>query len=486
MSLPKLAISLMLLIIPAILFSQKADSVIKDISQLPNKYIRQVDDKVDKYYKRITNKTEKTLEKLARWENKIKALLQKASPETAQRLFGNNQITFTTLLEKYKQGKAVTEDYRKQYDEYKDKLSSTFDYLDKQKEQINSKLVKPVKEVKEKIKKLEEQEDNTEAVQQFIQERKKQLIDQSLQYIGKSKYLAKINKESYYYIETLKNYKEIFHDKKKAEETALTILNKIPAFQKFFKENSMLASLFRVPGSQGGGTPNLAGLQTRASVNSLIQQRIAAGGPNAQQQITQNIQAAQEQLQQLKDKIIKAGGGNSSDAELPNFKPNQTKTKTFKQRLELGSNFQFGKDNSLMPTTADIAMSAGYKLNDKSVIGIGASYKLGLGSIQRIRFTNEGIGLRSFLDWKLKKQFYVSGGFEMNYLLSLPMPSTTQLQVVDRSNGWQQAALIGLSKKMNIKTKWFKATKLSLMYDFLAREHVPVSQPTVFRLGYVF
>jgi RHS repeat-associated protein len=112
----------------------------------------------------------------------------------------------------------------------------------------------------------------------FIKQRKKQLIEQSIQYIGKSKYLQKINKEAWYYVETIKNYKEIFSDKQKAEQTAITLLNKIPAFNKFMQENSMLAQLFGSP-TAIGNTASLAGLQTRASVNALIQNQIAAAGP---------------------------------------------------------------------------------------------------------------------------------------------------------------------------------------------------------------
>jgi hypothetical protein len=305
------------------------------------------------------------------------------------------------------------------------------------------------------------------------------LIDQSLQYIGNSKYLQKISKESYYYVATIKNYKEIFSDKKKAEQTALTILNKIPAFTKFIQQNSMLARLFGAP-SGGSSTASLAGLQTRASVNALIQNQIAAGGPNAQQQITQNIQQAQGELSKLKDKIIKAGGG-SSDEELPDFKPNQQKTKTFKQRLEFGSNIQFAKNNVFVPTTADIGVSLGYKPTDKSVIGLGASYKIGMGSIEHISITHQGIGLRSFVDWKLKKQFFISGGYEMNYNAAFK-----NIQQLQNYSGWQHAGLVGLSKKINIKTKWFKETKLQLLYDMLARQHVPVSQPVIFRTGYNF
>jgi hypothetical protein len=49
---------------------------------------------------------------------------------------------------------------------------------------------------------------------------------------------------------------------------------------------------------------------------------------------------------------------------------------------------------------------------------------------------------------------------------------------------WQQSGLIGISKKMNVKTKFFKGTKLQLLFDMLANQHVPVSQPVLFRVGY--
>jgi len=474
---------IIVLLLTACLTSKaQTDSTLQQLQQVPLKYIKQVDKKIDQYNSRITSKTEKTLTKLSKWENKIKTLLEKANPEAAQRLFGNNQLTFTTALEKYKNGEAVIANERAKYDAYTDKLNTSLGYLEKQKDNINSKLIAPVKDAKQKADSLQKQEANTEAIEQFIKERRKQLIDQGVQYIGNSKYLQKISKENYYYVETLKNYKELFHDQKKAEETALTILNKIPAFEKFVQQNSMLAKLFGAP-SAGGAVANLAGLQTRASVNALIQNQIAAAGPNAQAQIMQNIQNAQAELDKLKDRILKSGN-SSSDAEVPPSGVrglNNTKTKTFKQRLEFGNNFQFEKNNSLVPATADIGLSLGYKLNDKSIIGIGASYKMGMGSIDHISITHQGIGLRSFMDWQLKKQFYISGGYEMNYNAAFK-----NIQQLQQYNDWQPSGLVGLSKKINVKSKWTKGTKLSLLYDMLAHQHVPISQPVVFRVGYNF
>lgn len=472
----RICILTLVIFVPVVCMAQ-TDSGFHSMKDIPLKYISTVNQKISEYSKRVDSKTVKTLDKLARWEKKIHALLQRISPETAEKLFGNNQLTFAMMLEKYKKGEAALNNYRQQYNEYTDKLSTSIKYLQEQQAGIDHKLAGPIKSVKQKVDELKEDEKRTAFIQQFIKERKKQLADQAVKYIGNSRYLKKIDKEAWYYVETVRNYKDIFQDKKKAEETAFRILNRLPAFQKFMKENSELASLFSIPGNYGS-SQSLAGLQTRSSVNALLQDRLAAGGPGAMEQVRENMQAAQAQLQQLKDKLIKSG---ANDAGMPDFKPNTQKTKTFKQRLEFGSNLQFSKVNGFIPATADIAFTAGYKLNDKSIAGLGVSYKAGLGNIQHIHISNQGVGLRSFIDWKLKKQLYVSGGFEMNYNAQFK-----SIDALKAYNSWQQSGLIGLAKKINIKTKWFKGSKMQLLYDILASKHIPVSQPVIFRIGYQF
>ena len=43
-----------------------------------------------------------------------------------------------------------------------------------------------------------------------------------------------------------------------------------------------------------------------------------------------------------------------------------------------------------------------------------------------------------------------------------------------------------ISKKMKIKTKLVKETKIQLLYDIFYKEHNPVTQPVVFRTGFDF
>lgn len=458
----------------------QGDSTLAALQQVPEKYFNTIDKKINKYTDRVSSKTIKTLTKLSRWEGKIKGTLEKAHPATAAKLFGNNQLTFSDLLQQIQKGEAIKLEYRRQYDKYRDDMTTGIKYLEKNKALLDSGLAKKIASTKEKLARFNSGEDSTEAIQQFIKERKKQIIAAAFTHLGKSKWLTKMNKETWYYAETIKNYKDLFNDEAKTEKLVKDVLRSVPGFQKFVQKNSMLASLF---GSPGGGdvadATAYAGLQTRAGVQQLIQSRIAAGGPGAQDVFKQNLKQAQAQLNAYKDKLLKAGSrAGTGEGGLPDFKPNTQKTKTFLQRLEFGSNLQFARSNSLMPTTADIALTVGYKLNDRSIFGIGAGYKLGMGRIDKIRFSTEGINLRSFMEWKLKKQFYMTGGWEMNYLTA---PANT---AVIKTDNWQQSALAGISKKFSIKTKWTKGTKIQLLYDFMASKNV--TQRFLFRIGYNF
>lgn len=458
-------------------FSQ-TDSAVNALQSIPLKYIKDISTKIDKYTSQISSKTEKTLTKLSRWENKIKGLLQKASPETAEILFGNNQITFTSLLVKIKQGEALGLQYKSQYDQYRDELTTDIKYLQAQKENINQKLLQPLQGAQNKITALNEEEDKNEAIQQFIKERKRQLISQAIQQIGKSKYLVKINKEAFYYTETIKNYKEIFNDSKKVEEIVKQVLGKIPAFQQFIGQNSGLSGIFSSPFSfaslsSTGSVPVVNGLPNRAAVQNFIMASIPAATTNPVKQL--QMPDMKVALAKWRDKLNSQGG--TKDHDLPDFKPNSQRSKTLKQRLEHGPEFQFTQSVNGHPAIANIGMKIGYKLNDKSSVGVGVNYALGLGEgWNKIHASHEGIGLRTYLSWKLKNSFSVQGGSEWNHL------KFTNFNQLKTSASWQYAALIGLSKKYNVSKKM--KGSMQILYDFLAYRHTPVSQPVLFRFGY--
>lgn len=443
------------------------------------KYIGQVNAKAGQLEQKLDKQSEKILARFAKAEQKLQRKLARKDSSKAKEVFGNAQQQYDQLQQKLKKT-----DQLKQYIPSLDTLGSSLKFLKENPQLLAITKDGPakLKEAMAKVNGLQSEFQKAEEIKKFLKERKEYLKNQ-LNNLGLGKQLKQLNKQAYYYSAQVNEYKELLKDHKKAEQKAIELLSQTKLFKDFMRSNSQLASLFRLPGSNANasGVASLAGLQTRSQVNSLIQQQISAGGPNAQAQFSQNMQQAQEQLNQLKDKLSKLGNGGSSDMEMPEgFKPNQQKTKSFLQRIELGANIQSQKSNGYFPVTSDIGLSAGYKLNDKSVIGIGASYKMGWGeNIRNIRITHQGIGLRSFIEWKLKGAFWLAGGYEMNYRNGF----SRFAELRDRS-AWQESGLIGVSKVIDLRSKILKKTKVQLMWDMLSGRQVPRGSAVVFRIGY--
>jgi hypothetical protein len=110
-----------------------------------------------------------------------------------------------------------------------------------------------------------------------------------------------------------------------------------------------------------------------------------------------------------------------------------------------------------------------------------------LGTLQHIQISSQGVGLRSYIDWKapfgskwkMFSNLYLTGGYEMNYNSAFK-----NIEQLKDYNAWQTSALLGLSKKYQVSKKL--KGNMQLLYDFLAYRHVPVSQPVIVRLGYNF
>ena len=457
----------------------QGNPVSQDTIKIPSKYLDATAKKSSQLEKQIDTKSQKALIQLRKEEARMKKKLSKIDSLAAKNVFANADETYKELEQKLKNPPF------KNYIPSLDTLSTSLKLL-----QQNSELISQINDGKEKledalskVKGLETEFQKAEQVKQFLKERKQFLKDQ-LSKLGFDKELKKINKNVYYYSAQLREYKEILNDPQKIERKVMWLLSQTKLFKDFFQKNSMLSSLFRTPGDPTDPIyqASLVGLQTRTQVNSLIQNQVTLGGPNAQQAFQQNLQQAQSQIQQLKDKINKWGGGSSDDILPEGFKPNNQKAKTFLQRVEVGSNFQTQSSRYMFPITTDLGLSLGYKLNDKSVIGIGSSYKMGWGTgWNNLRITHQGLSLRSFIDWKIKGSFWVSGGYEQNY--------RTEIRSIDQlrdQSAWQQSGLIGISKVVSLRSKLFKKTKAQLLWDFLSYQQLPKAQSIVFRLGYNF
>lgn len=276
----------------------------------------------------------------------------------------------------------------------------------------------------------------------------------------------------------IRYYKEALSNPDKALREAFTILKKTRVFQQFFRRYSILAAFLPPdPTEVGLLDPVTLGLQTRDLVRQAMLERV---GPNVNTAAFAGQKASEwkSQLQHLKSKLEGA-----KSRPLPDDiqgKPSAEKSKPFLKRLQVGTNLQSTRSSGWMPATTDFGLSVGYKLNGKSIVGIGGSYKLGWGeNIRNIRISHQGASLRSFIDWKIKGSFYCSGGYEYNY-----QPVAQQMAPNLRLSSWKNSGLIGLSKTLAANHKFFKQAKMQVLWDALARQQLPRSPSFKFRIGY--
>jgi hypothetical protein len=434
----------------------------------------------------LTRQTEKYLQRLARREEKIRRKLYKIDSAAAKELFANSTGQYAALLSKLKNdSNVVGTKLSGEYLPYTDSLNGALSFLQQSPLSKLSTAGEPQAAAAFKeFNQLQSKLQDADQAREFIRQRKEQIKEALGKYTNLPKTLQKAfgdyNKNLYYYSTQLKGYKQMLNDPDKMERKALSLLNQLPAFKDFMKQYSQLAGLFNIPGNYSDPQQSVAGLQTRSQVLQMLNGRIG-GGPNATQAFGQQLQAAQQQLNQFKQKLTSLGGG-SGNIDMPNFKPNNQKTRPFLKRIELGVNMQTQHATRFYPSQTDIALSAGYKLSDGKTTGLGVGYTIGWGrDIQHVVISNAGISLRSFFEAKMRGSFYATTGFEYNY--QKPFKSLQQIKNIDM---WSKSCFVGVTKIIDMRSKVFKKTKLQLLFDLLYAQQRPYGQPVKFRLGYNF
>ncbi|MBS1664163.1 MAG: hypothetical protein JST68_24170 [Bacteroidetes bacterium] len=463
-----LCLTAFLCLVGTLCSAQSPDSAAAKLFNLPSRFIERVQQRTSRLDAQLTRQTEKYLQKMAKRESRLKSRLSKVDSAGAQTLFAGTKNRYAALLQKIQTdtGNAHMRPSGA-YQPYVDSMQSMLKFLNQDTRSIQQLQAKMI---------------DANQAKAYIQERRQQIGQYITQHANAQSLLGPtysgMKQDVYYYSQQLQEYKSLFNDPDRLERKALSQLNQLPAFQSFMKTHSQLAGLFGLPGSS---TPAqaLAGLQTRDQISQQVQQQITSAGSGGMESLQSQLQSGKSQLDSYKDKLENLGGG-TTDADIPSFRPNDQKTKTFWNRLEYGANFQTTHSTYYFPVTTDLGLSLGYKLGRGNIIGIGASYKVGWGKdINHIAFSSQGVGLRSFLDIKLKGSFSATGGFEYNY--ATPFTSLQQLQQVEH---WTKSGLIGISKTVSMKSRFLKKTKMQLLWDFLSYSQVPRTQAILFRIGY--
>lgn len=471
--------------------AQIGDTLSGKLSHFPTKVFQQVGAQSTGIDKKLTRQTMGYLERVARYEELLKQRVQETDPAAAKTLFSGSDAQYTALAARIR----TDSGHRKvsvggQYFPNADTLQGAMGFLQRYPDVLNktgalsSKVGNEMQAAEGRFGALQAKLQDAEVVKAFVRSRQEQIGQYLAQHgnliPGLKRPLAGIEQEEYYYSQRLAQYKAMLSDPGALAEKALGMLSKLPAFQSYMTTHSQLGSLFHLPAGYGTAA-DVTGLQTKEQVANAVESQVNAGGAAGFGAFQNSIQSAQTQLDGYKDKLKKLGIGNG-DAQMPNFKPNDQKTKSFFGRLQYGFDFQVTHYSNYYPSLLALGVSLGYKLGLSNVIGIGAAYQLGMGNgIRDVHMSSQGMGLRSFVNIKIKGSFSASGGFEYNYIT--PFTSYQQLKQIQ---DWQRSGLLGITKTVSMKSNVLKQTSLSLLWDFLSYQNMPRTQPILFRMGYNF
>ncbi|HET6256662.1 MAG TPA: hypothetical protein VFE32_21485 [Puia sp.] len=468
--------------------AQSVDSAITKLTNFPAKFFSRVNRETSSFNRQLTRQTERYLQRMARKEEKLRSELYKTDSAKAKALYPQDpKQQYAALIQKFKQDSSkVFTSMGPEYLARVDSLHVALAFLNKNPDLVNA---SPALQAKMQaslasLQQLQAKLQAADAVKQFIQSRKAQIQQTLSNYAhlpsGITNAVTGYKKQAYYYADQVRTYRAMLNDPGKTAQTALALVSKVPAFRGFMKKNSFLAGLLGVPPGYGSDKA-VEGLQTRSQITALIQSKIGSSGGGAAS-LQNSINTAKADITKLQNKLSKLGGGGGSGMDVPDFKPSDQHSRTFLNRLQYGFNLQTTRGTYYFPNYSDIGLSLGYNLGHSNSVGIGLSYKIGLGTgWQHIAFSSQGVGLRSWVDIHVKKSWSAVGGYELNYLQ--PFSSFKDIRQL---NTWTQSGLIGIAKTISLKSTILKKTQVQLLWDFLSYSQIPQQPPVIFRVGYGF
>ncbi len=316
-------------LLPLALLAQEdvGTSTTDKVINFPSKFFSRIQGKTTDLDKQLTTQTEKYLAKMAKREERLKKKLYKTDSTAAKNLFATSSEQYAALAQKMRQDTGSKgQSFRGEYQPYTDSLQGTLNFLQKNPQVLGTlpvtstdgissglnkdgsalianvlspQLQAQLQSSSAQLQALQAKMQDADQVKAFIQQRKQQIGDYISQHTSLAGILAKeyqgYNQDVYYYSQQVRQYKEMLNNPDQLEQKALSLLNQLPAFQTFMKNNSQLAGLFNLPGNYGSAQ-GLVGLQTRDQVNNLIQGQVAAGGVGGAAALQSNLESAQSQL----------------------------------------------------------------------------------------------------------------------------------------------------------------------------------------------
>ena len=341
----------------------------------------------------------------------------------------------------------------------------------------------------DRLAKLKNEQAKQNSINELIQQRTNALKNLSGNSKTKVKGLTGIQKQVFYSKGKMTAFTQISDEPHKAEEKALEFLQGQEGFEDYLKGDNGMQGL-------AGKSPqqlNSMGIQTRAMVENQLKERfgnnLSGLGNNMNSQIkqfdkhTKSIQKAKSTVRSAKQ--TRRSISKYRNLQKPAFKINPMRSLPLSKRIEKQFNYQTTRPTPAgAPAIFHLSGMLGFKHTPSLTYGAGIATATGLGqSWSTVKFTFEGIGLRTFAEWKWQYGFGAYAGYERMYkqaaFTSKQETTPTPNLSPHNTRTYNESILIGITKTYRINDKWNGG--IQVLYDVWWKDNL-LKSPIQIRL----
>ncbi|PZF74811.1 hypothetical protein [Taibaiella soli] len=292
-------------------------------------------------------------------------------------------------------------------------------------------------------------------------------------------------------------WKQVADDPSKAEEKALEYLQGFDGFDKTLSQSTSVGSM-----QSGMNASDLEkmGMQTKDQLSKALQQKFGNNIGQVQNMMGSQVAEWQNKAHDVTNKV-KETKQQIADAQsgLTKVKPdlihpaiklkNPMRGLPFWKRLEKSYNYATSRATPAgQPAMLQAAGMIGYKQTPKVSYGIGTALNVGMGQDwNHIKFTFEGIGLRSYVQAQLVFGIALYGGYERTYRQAAftgprtISPQETSLTPNNHNTAkYYESVLLGIAKTYKMNSKW--NGQIQVLYDVWWRDK-GLNSPVVLRFA---
>lgn len=425
---------------------------------------------LEKYNKRVQKQQERLLQKLSRKEKTYAARLKRKDSAGYAR-YQQQQVSFDSIG-KLNKNKGIVHSTKVKGSTAIDSLTAIQQFLQTKTNTSNS---DELAQCTGQLSKLKGDQQHSNQISELINQRFNTLkvINASAKDI---KGFKGIDKQVFYAKEKIKVFKQINDEPSRLEEEALEVLQGQQGFDQIMDKAGGKA----MPNSNMTASDlEKMGYQTKRQMQEQLQQKFGGNLAGIQQSMGKQISDYQDKLKEVKAatgtlKQSKQSLRRLKTINKPSFRVNPMRGLPFSKRIEKQWNFQTNRATvDGTPAMLQLSAMTGFKHTPNLTYGAGIATCIGLGrNWNNIKFSFEGLGLRTFAEWQWQCGIGAYAGYELMFKQASFIKNSEAVPAlkenIHNTNTYNESILIGLTKRYRINDKMNGS--IQLLYDIWYKE----------------